>query len=175
MGLVAAGRNVGSQPGARRVRLALTEGVVPLLPAAERLTIVDGGARNALADPRWTALKRACIYGFDPDKAEVARLNQEATTRGLDFHYFPAGLWAPSGRATFYENQTPSGGSLLEQNRAVTDRWRWPTASGSVNARDIFFPIKAYGIDVISLDDWAARQHVTRIDFLQLNIQGGRP
>ncbi len=150
------------------MKLPLAARVTSLLPSDERITVIDGGARDALADPRWTALPRVRVYGFDPDKTEVARLNQAAAERGLDFHYFAAGLSGASGRSTFYDNNIPGGGSLLEQNRAVTDRWRWPFG----RARDIFFPARTHEIDVITLDDWAARSQIADIDFLKLNVQG---
>ncbi len=135
--------------------------------------VVDAGARDALSDPRWAALPRARIYGFDPDPAEVARLNQAAQAAGMDARYFPTALWSSPGRFPFHENNAPGGGSFYPQNRALTDRWKFECIDGQKTpARDLFFPTAIADIECDSLDAWGLREHVTTIDFLKMNIQG---
>lgn len=154
-------------------RLIIADLLTPLLPPEDRLVVLDVGARDALADPRWAALRRARIYGFDPDAAEVERLNAEAQAAGVDARYFPVALWSASAPLTFIDNNAPGGGSFFEQNRALTDRWKFECIDGQKTlSRDLFYPTEARQVEAMSLDDWATREGVTSIDFLKMNIQG---
>ena len=49
-------------------------------------------------DPRWQALDppRKRLYGFESDEAECARMNETAKSLGLDYLFFPVGLWSSS-------------------------------------------------------------------------------
>lgn len=153
-------------------RLILSDLLAPLL-GGDRIVVVDAGARDALSDPRWAALRCADIHGFDPDAAEVERLNAAAAEAGVAAKYYPYALWSASGRFTFYDNNAPGGGSFYEQNRALTDRWKFENIGGGLTpSRDLFYPVGTTDLDAVSLDDWAKATGVSRIDFLKMNIQG---
>lgn len=118
-------------------------------------------------------MRSADIHGFDPDPAEVARLNVEAEAQGLPAKYYPHALWSASGRFPFHENNAPGGGSFYEQNRALTDRWKFECVDGQKTpSRGLFYPTTVSDIDAVSLDDWAKQWSIPRVDFLKMNIQG---
>lgn len=158
----------------RREGFIIVDIIQDILTPNERFIILDGGAREAWTDPRWQAFisGRVRLYGFEPDAAEVERLNQEAAARKLDYRYYPTGLWCRSGKATFIANKSPGGGSFFEQNLALTDRWRFESPEVQFLARDIFHPTVREEMVVTSIDDWARQAHVTDLDFMKLNVQG---
>jgi FkbM family methyltransferase len=157
-----------------RARLVLIDLIDPLLPADERFVVLDGGAREALADPRLTVLPRSrlTVHGFEPDAPECARLNHRAREAGLDLHYHAIGLWSHDGVLPFEDNNIGSGSSFLPQNRTVTDRWRFESPHAATSAHDNFYPTKIVELPVTSVTNWASRAGVGRLDFVKLNVQG---
>jgi FkbM family methyltransferase len=136
---------------------------------------VDGGAREALSDPRWQVFdpKRVRLYGFEPDDAEVAALNALVREKGLDYHYFSGALWSKPDELTFYENKAPGGGSFYAQNTDLTHRWKFENNQEKFLAKDIFHPTGTAQWKVTSLDAWARAQNAPiDIDFMKLNVQG---
>jgi len=171
----------GSHPlaaDARRYRdrdtLILLPRLFSLLAAGDRLVIVDGGAREVDRDCRWRAFPgdRLQFFGFEPDRAEAKRLKCGSIEAGAKVDFYPAGLWGTSGPVEFQHNNIGGGSSILAQNRAVTDRWKFENPTEIALARDIFFPIRTETIDAVSLADWARKTGIDRIEFLKLNVQG---
>jgi FkbM family methyltransferase len=157
-----------------RTRLVLVDLIDALLPRSERFVILDGGAREALADPRLLVLEpsRLVVHGFEPDAGECERLNRQARERGLDLHYHAVGLWSADAVLPFEENNAGAGSSFLYQNRVVTDRWRFESRIAVTNSPDLFYPTKIVNIPVTSVANWAANAGVDKIDFIKLNVQG---
>lgn len=158
----------------RRKGFIITDLISAALPPGEKFVILDGGARDALADPRWSVLDpaRTLLYGFEPDAAEVASLNEDAQKRGLDFQYFAGALWGSETNVTFYENKSPGGGSCFPQNRDITDRWKFENHTDKFLSRDIFYPTGETNWKTTSLNDWAKQGDRRDIDFMKLNVQG---
>lgn len=153
----------------------ITDLVTATLAADEKFTILDGGALDALSDPRWRAFDktRVRLYGFEPNDEEVAALNAAARESGLDHHYFASSLWSTPGTQTFYANKAAGGGSLYAQNTALTDRWKFENSQDKFYARDIFYPTSSSQWRMTSLDHWAKEQGGrVDIDFMKLNVQG---
>lgn len=147
--------------------LPISRHLAPLLNGP--IVVVDVGARDAGPHSPWTALPNVMTYGFDPDRAEVDRLNADATNAA----YFPYAVSERVGQRIFHDNNAPGGGSFYLQNRAVTDRWKFENVDGQKrDARDYFFPIGARDLDVIPLDWWADGHGIASVDLLKLNIQG---
>jgi FkbM family methyltransferase len=160
---------------ARREAFILTELVCAQLAPEERFRILDGGAREALSDPRWQALPsaRVALHGFEVDAAECEALNAVARARGLGYRYWPLGLWSEPGRRPFYANRSPGGSSLYPQNVALTDRWKFENTKDSFLAREIFRPEgPPCDVELTSLDAWAKEACISDLDFLKLNVQG---
>jgi len=158
----------------RRTGFIITDLVSDALAERERFIILDGGAREALADPRWQSLApgRVRLYGFEPDDKEVADLNRIAAERGLDYRYFAAGLWSTPGTQTFYANKSPGGGAFYKQNTDLTDRWKFANSEQKFLSRDIFYPTEASVWKVTSLEAWATEHGIEDMDFMKLNVQG---
>ena len=144
------------------------------LPPHEKFLILDGGARDAHADPRWSVLDpaRLRLYGFEPDKPEVEKLNSESKQRGLDFQYFDGALWSRATGVTFYENKSPGGGSCYPQNTDLTHRWKFENHTDLFLSRDIFYPVGETQWRTTSLDDWSKSTGIADLDFMKLNVQG---
>lgn len=156
-----------------RKRFILTD-LISELDNTVRFKILDGGAREALNDPRWSVLPTgsAQLYGFEVDAEECAALNKEAAERGLDYRYFPIGLWREKARLSLEENKAPGGSSFFPQNVEITNRWKFQNAKDAFLARDIFYPVGTSEWDLTSVDAWAAENDINDIDFMKLNVQG---
>jgi FkbM family methyltransferase len=152
----------------------LTDIISRKLGVDERFTILDGGAREALSDPRWQVFdpSRVRLFGFEPDTAEVENLNKEAADRGLDYQYFPGALWGTQTEVTFYENKSPGGGSCFPQNTDLTDRWKFQNQQDAFMSTDIFYPTGTQQWQTTTLDDWAEKRGGADIDFMKVNVQG---
>ena len=70
----------GREKYVTRQAFILIDLIPEILPTEERFTIIDGGAREALADPRWRFFDpgRIRLYGFEPDEVKVEKLNIQA-------------------------------------------------------------------------------------------------
>lgn len=155
-------------------RLRLTPLLLEMLPPDERIVVLDGGARDAHADPRWRELPpgRLAFHGFEPDPPECERLNKTLRELGYAGAYHPIGLWKDDGDLPFHVNKASGGSSFLDQNQAVTDRWRFENPHQTSLAREIFRPERTVRMPVTSIPNWAAREGVGAIDFCKLNVQG---
>jgi FkbM family methyltransferase len=149
--------------------------LLDLLPPDERFVIVDGGARDVDADPRWRPFppQRLRFIGFEPDAVEAQRLNSTPGPGGVEWHFVAAGLWGSASTMRFEHNQTSGGSSFLSQNRAVTDRWKFENPVQVALAKNIFFPVRHEAVKVTSLSDWARQERIDSVDFFKLNVQGG--
>jgi FkbM family methyltransferase len=153
----------------------LVDLISAVLPPEERFVVLDGGAREAMGDPRWQVLpkNKLRIYGFEPDAAEVEKLNVAARDAGYDFRYFAGALWRAPCELTFYENKSPGGGSFYPQNTDLTDRWKFENSTQLFHSRDIFHPTGTTTWKMTSLDVWRSTlDHAVDIDFMKLNVQG---
>lgn len=159
----------------RRQGYIISDLVAAALPIDERFVILDGGAREALSDPRWKVFdqSRVRLYGFEPDTKEVIALNELAREKQLDYRYFAGALWSEPTERIFYENKAPGGGSFYEQNTELTNRWKFENHTDKFYARDIFYPVGTSRWPLTSFDAWN-RQHggSIDIDFIKLNVQG---
>jgi FkbM family methyltransferase len=159
----------------RRERYIITDLISEMLPVGEQFIILEGGASESFRDVRWQAFdkSRKRLYGFEPDQAECNRMNEEAKSRGLDYQFFPIGLWSESARLPLYENKAAGGNSFFLQNVALTNRWKFENAREKFYASDIFYPLGTTSQwDVTGIDEWLQQNHITDIDFMKLNVQG---
>jgi FkbM family methyltransferase len=155
-------------------RLHLAPALLAILPPDERIVVLDGGARDAHADPRWRELpaNRLAFHGFEPDPPECDRLNRTLRELGYQGAYHPIGLWKDDGKLPFHVNKASGGSSFLDQKTAVTDRWRFENPHQTSLAREIFQPERTVEMPVTSIPQWAAKAGVASIDFCKLNVQG---
>ena len=154
--------------------LILLPRLLSYLAPEERFVIIDGGAREMEQDFRWRPFppERLRFFGFEADADEAARLDTLPTAAGLERRFYPAALGGTSGKATFEHNKASGGSSLLAQNRAITDRWKFENPSQISLAREMFFPTRREEIVVTTLADWARETGTPEVDFIKLNVQG---
>lgn len=158
----------------RRERFLVCDAVAELLPANEPFTILEGGAGDSFRDPRWQAFdpERKRLYGFEPNREECDALNAKSREMGLDYRFYPIGLWRETCRLPLYENKSWGGTSFYRQNTALTDRWKFESSTVTRLAKDTFYPTGTSEWDLTTIDKWAAETGVSDIDFLKLNVQG---
>ena len=151
----------------------LTDMITELLPPDERFTIIDGGARDALQDPRWRIFSpdRVRLYGFEPDESEVEGLNAQAAAEGLDYRYYAGALWGEVADITFFENKSSGGSSCFPQNTDLTHRWKFQNQQDFFLSKDIFYPTGTSEWSTTTLDDWSSSIGGVDGDFMKLNVQ----
>lgn len=159
----------------RRRGLPLADRVLSEFLLHEKFVLLDGGAREAEADSRWSRLDSARleIHGFEPAEAECTRLNAHAKANGINNHYYPVGLWSMDGTLPFHENHAGGGSSFMHQNQVVSDRWKFENTTQTSLSREIFRPKCTYDMKVITVETWARENHINALDFVKLNVQGG--
>ena len=83
-------------------------------------------------------------------------MNEKARSLGLDFHFYPAGLWSGSARLPLHENKSPGGNSFYEQNVGLTNRWKFENSREKYLASEIFYPLGTTSEwKLTSVDEWA--------------------
>jgi len=173
-GSVGEGTGVPASKYRNRERLILVDQLLPLLPREERFTVLDVGARDAEADPRWRVVdpQFLTIHGFEPDEAECERLNAKARQEGRDYHYHPIGLWSEDTTLPFHLNNNEGGNSFFEQNLELTNRWKLENPHAVTYSKDFFYPVESVEMVVKSLRSWAREARISDIDFIKMNVQG---
>jgi FkbM family methyltransferase len=135
------------------------------------VVILDVGARNALADPRWLAWpsRMIVLHGFEPDAAECDALNRQVETASRNFRFHPIALAGHIGSADFYKYAEPAANSLYPPNYRLLDRWCY---TRQLTLRSQFELVEKVRIETTTLADWAKQQGITDIDACKLNVQG---
>jgi FkbM family methyltransferase len=156
-----------------RQRFILTDLIASILPKENGFQILDAGARDAFADPRWNACppERTTLFGFECDDHECKQLNARANELGRDYRYYPLGLWSAPGELTLIENKSSGGNSMFLQNTRLTNRWKFENAKDKFYAKEIFYPTGETTVKTVSVMDWAKANKVEFIDFCKINVQ----
>jgi FkbM family methyltransferase len=135
------------------------------------LVVLDIGARDAFADPRWTYLPPDMVelHGFEPDATECEILNRRAKDVGRKFFFYPVALGPTTGEADFYQYAAPGANSFYPGNTRLLKRWCY-TRTLTLSSQ---FELKAkVRVPVVSFADWSTQNAITDIDFCKLNVQG---
>ena len=158
----------------RRERFLVCDAVADLLPPNEPYTILEGGAADSFRDPRWQAFdsNRKRLYGFEPNREECDALNVKSRELGLDYQFFPIGLWREDCRLPLYENKSSGGNSFYRQNVELTDRWKFESSTVIRPSKGTFYPTGTSEWDLTTIDKWSAQTGISDLDFLKLNVQG---
>lgn len=114
-------------------------------------TVIEGGVADG-----WTSLqflgsfRDATIYGFEPDRElfESSYCSRFLVDSGR-FQFSPLGLWHRSDRLAFAVKKSCT--SAVDEETPAAD---------------------ANGIDVISIDEFAGRHDIGKVDFIKLDIEG---
>jgi FkbM family methyltransferase len=146
-----------------------------LLPADEKYSLLDVGARNPLKTTFWLPLQgeRLEIFGFDADAQESARINQEAKITGLNYTCYPIALWSETGRLTFYHTpELSENSSFYPHNFDIINRWKVQHRYGQYTMGQAMQKVEAIEMAVDTLDNWKRDNDIGSIDFAKLNIEG---
>jgi FkbM family methyltransferase len=135
--------------------------IVPLLPALDRIKIVDIGAMT-LGDgtESYANLIKSLpceVIGFEPIPAECEKLNRNSKP---GYTFLPHAV-ADGQRHTFYECNAPMTSSLFEPNTVLLTKFQ--------NLEELTRVVKTYPVDTVRLDDVA---EVSGCDFLKIDVQG---
>jgi FkbM family methyltransferase len=137
--------------------------VAPLTAFLGRpLVLVDVGCRWGL-DATWAAFgPHIERIGFDPDAEECARL-EGLNTEGDRVRFVPAGLGPAVGTAPLHLTREPGCSSL------------YPPDPEALRHRPELYCIEPAGtatVPLTTLDAWAERDGLDRVDVLKLDTQG---
>jgi FkbM family methyltransferase len=135
------------------------------------IVVIDVGAHDAFADPRWTKLPsdKIRVHGFEPDEQECRTLNEAAESAGLDFHFYPVALAGHTGPAEFYRYAEPAANSFYGPNEPLLSRWCYNRALPLTSQ---FKVLEKSPVEALSLADWADGNGIKDFDFIKLNVQG---
>jgi FkbM family methyltransferase len=138
------------------------EDMVSLLRGSEISVVVDGGAyEGAFSRQMQAAFPGASIHAFEPTPDSFARL--QLKTRDLpSVRCCRLALGAEPGTAQFFQNASPLTNSLRK--------------SADANRRyfaDFVVERDAIVVEVTTLADYAAKEGLTAIDIVKLDLQGG--
>jgi FkbM family methyltransferase len=140
----------------------------------QRFVVLDGGAgsESDFFSEIWSGLGSdlVTVYGFEVDRDDCERLNEEARRRGKDYHYFPFGLRRERGQETFIQTRVPGGSSFYPANEQLVRRWRYGDGR---KMTDVLSPEKEWKVDVTSIEAWRREFDAFELDFMKLNVQGG--
>lgn len=126
------------------------------------LVIVDAGCRWGPASS-WTALAPFVrLFGFDPDPAECALLDQQFSSMpGATF--VPLALGKQSSTALLHVTEEPACSSLYPPD---------PVLIAERPSLSITKQVGSQEVDLVALDEWAAAEGVREVDFIKLDVQG---
>jgi FkbM family methyltransferase len=139
----------------------MPKSLTQILPNTPPIHVVHVGAsivpEQVEAYETLVDLGYATVTGFEPNPAELAKLN---ATQRKGRRYLPY-MVGEGGPGLFYETSNPWMGSLLEPDHAVMDRFHYLGSLAKV--------IATHNVMTHRLDDIAELQ---QIDFLKIDIQG---
>lgn len=162
----------GSTPGSdQRVLLALHAWEVRELVGRDDPVIIEVGANAGQTTAELLeAMPGAIIHAFEPDPRPIAEFR--ANIAGANVHLYECAVGAQEGEVTFWqssggEDRHPEyAGSGWDQSGSIREPLRhrevWPWVKFE---RQITVPI-------VTLDAWAARHGVERVDFIWADTQG---
>lgn len=142
------------------------------LPQADRLVVIDGGARNGPQDLVGLG-EVAHFHCFEPNPTELSgvngvvaqQINKLATTKG-NITAYPFALCASSGTATLNVSMRPGATSTLEPDKELLQRF------AADNYSEMGEVVKRIEVPAISLHDFLTQADLNYIDFMKLDTQG---
>jgi FkbM family methyltransferase len=129
---------------------------------ANPLTVVDIGARGG-TEPHWGPYGGSIRFiGFEPDKEECEKLNQNLP-EGSEDKFYPVALHKDKGERTFYI-QAPSSSGFYEADPKLVKRF---VDEDTVRVRG------TAALKTTDLDSFAAENNFPEIDFIKTDAEGG--
>ena len=130
---------------------------------AIRPCIVDVGARGGM-DEELIAIAWACsVYGFEPEPAEAAHLQEVADQRRKSVKVLPYAVGGYSGRSTLYLPESEQGASLLRHNPDMVERFGY---------ENLHIVRKEISVETVTLDSLRESGSLPSVDYLKIDIEG---
>jgi FkbM family methyltransferase len=128
------------------------------------LTIFDVGAHHGDSVNELIRLyPNSCIFAFEPDKENFARLNERFA--GVPrVQVFNTAVGQKTGRVLLHKNNYDATHSLLPFNADEINRW--------ADAND-FRETEVMEVGQVALDSFCTSNEIANIDILKLDLQGG--
>ena len=128
----------------------------------ENLVVLDIGCRWGFA-PHWDALgSHVSLIGFDADEQEIHRLQIEHAGRA-NTRFVACTLGAERDRTVLFRTRERGGSSVFKPDLEHTSHL--PDWEQSLIDDEVI-------VDVTTLDDWIAGEHIDRADSMKLDTQG---
>ncbi|MEW5704571.1 MAG: FkbM family methyltransferase [Pseudomonadota bacterium] len=140
----------------------------------KKLRVLDAGASGGGEYNRWQFLGQSLsLYGFEPEKSELAALVRNAERSGINAEYSSACIGrTEKGRKLIVTKELCSA-SFLKLDYAWYQRKIGAVVDGQpIRSSDSMAVDKEILVDCVSLDDWAQERGVQGIDYLKLDIEG---
>jgi FkbM family methyltransferase len=145
-------------------------GVVERVLDADRLRLVDVGARDGI-DPRWRRFAEVIdVTAFEPDEAECERLEARAAALPYPARFLPHALWREVDDVQFHVANWPVASSIFPPNEEFLRSF--PVARGLLATREVrtiatttldrVSDQRGFGCDVLKLDVEGAELDVLR-------------
>lgn len=149
--------------------------VEELLPATEKISLLDIGARDPLKTTFWLSLNpnRLKVHGFDADDAESEKINQAAKIENLDYTCYPIALWSEPGKRIFYHTpELPENSSFFPHDFDLINNWKVQHRYGEYSMGEAMQKVEEIEIEMDTLNNWKKKYGIGAIDFAKLNIEG---
>ncbi|MEQ8348768.1 MAG: FkbM family methyltransferase [Sneathiellaceae bacterium] len=129
---------------------------------AQKLVMIDIGSRNGF-DPIWRPLAPAARFiGFEADPAEAQRQNEANAAQGLPVRHYPHALGDRDGPRDFHVAKFAQCSSFYDRNPDWVGRF-------PITEQD---STRVVTLDTLTLDSFAAREGIPRIDFVKIDVEG---
>lgn len=125
------------------------------------LVVVDVGCRWGFADPFINHLDIFRLYGFDPDKEECERLEQQYATDRVTL--IPLGLADHEGKSKLHLTNEPACSSMYEPDVHLTENYPALDCARKVNEQEMAHT---------TLDLWATSSGIEYVDHIKIDTQG---
>jgi FkbM family methyltransferase len=138
--------------------------IARFLPAAP--VILEAGAHNGFNTLQMAEFwPSARIYAFEPVPAAFAELMEKTSRYSAQIHCYQVGLGANKGRVPMYVSGDGSSGSCQSSSLLAP-------AEGHFSEYSFVGFDQTLNVDVVTIDEWASENNVSRIDFIRLDMQG---
>lgn len=131
------------------------------LPRDQAKVIIDGGAYHGkVAGKFLRTFRKASVYAFEPQR-ESFQILQENAKRNPRLHPIHSAISSSTGEKTFFVSQAPYM-SALSPGSTLGLR-SYPNQMTMIDKRQV---------STITLDEWAARENLTGVEIIKLDLQG---
>ena len=128
---------------------------------AQRLVVVDVGARYG-GQKHWDIYgDQVLLIGFEPDEEECNNLNEKFNVRG--HYYFPVALHKDRGYRTFYITQYDASCGFYKRDMTF-----WSRFPGKEDVR----VKKTVRKETVDFNTFAKEHQIEYVDFMKLDVEG---